>query len=523
MRHDAVNRLPIAIALLALAAPAHGQVRSPIELTTDPDDRLVMAEASAAVASREPDLARLDAVLGKLPRPTPLCGMVQSVRAHALAKAERIGDAVAAIDEALRLLPDHPAPKMTAVPILTFAGAPQRAADLWLELARSSPEMARAADEYLLMALNGRLRDLGDRSRSDRLLARMGEIGFAAGSAPQRSASASARVRSQLASGDLAGAEASISVIGDPSDMLTLLIDRRYQALWTGLERWGGPGLEAQSRRYLEELRREWAESGDFKSAANYARVLAAAREYGTVVALFAPMFERPDLAATSDMEFLAPVVARALAAVGREGDGARLLARVSALFPADGSGRDLNLLAASMTTDANALRWAAVVPRATEFLNRARIAGPAVNRSAVLQVLAVRGCAHWRLGHRPEAERDMAEVLIAQALQPAAAWRVLLCRGDEAAQRAFLLARLADEDTRGWALRVAQPPGQPSPTALDRIEHAAGERMRRDPAFVAAVAKVGRVLPHPIGDRLPVGFDPFAVRPSARRSPDDI
>lgn len=195
----------------------------------------------------------------------------------------------------------------------------------------------------------------------------------------------------------------------------------------------------------------------------------------------------------------------------------------MSALLPVDGSGRDLNLLAASMTTNGNALRWVAVVPRATEFLNRAQTAGPAVNRSAVVQVLAVRGCAHWHLGRRPEAERDMAEVLIAQALQPGAGWRVLLCRGDEAAQRAFLLARLADEDTRNWALRVAQPAGQPSPTALDRIEHAAGERMRRDPAFTAAVAKVGRVLSRPVGDRLPLGFDPFAVRPSARRSPEDI
>ena len=85
-------RLPLAAALLAvtpsaaLLAPtsAAAQVKSPLDLTTDPADKAVMAEAAAAVAERPPSLARLDAVLAKLPRPTPLRGMVQSVRASVL-------------------------------------------------------------------------------------------------------------------------------------------------------------------------------------------------------------------------------------------------------------------------------------------------------------------------------------------------------------------------------------------------------------------------------------------------------
>lgn len=314
-----------------------------------------------------------------------------------------------------------------------------------------------------------------------------------------------------------------MSGIGDPSDVAALLIDRRYERLWPVVERWAGPGLEAQSLRWFEELRREWAESGDFRTAASYARALVVAKEHTAVVTLFLPMYDRSSLAKdTEGMEFLAPMVARSLAALGREDEGRRLLERVASLLHGDMSGRDLNPPAALVTTDANALRWADVAPRASDFLTRAQAAGPAVNRSAALQVLAMRGCAYWHLGRRAEAEVDMAEVLLAQAVSPGAAWRVLVCRGDEQAQRALVLARLQDEETRGWALGLAQPIEGAASTPLDRIERAAVERVRRAPEVMAAIEKVGRVLPRSVGDRLPVGFDPYAARPSPKRPPDD-
>ena len=143
MRHA----LTIAL-LIAAASPVTAQVTNPLAATTDPGDRAVMAEAASAVASRTPDIARLDAVLAKLPRPTPLRGMVQTVRAGVLANAKDPAPAVAAVEEALRLLPDDPRPKLVAAGIFTFAGSPQRAADLWILASRESPGFARMSDRY---------------------------------------------------------------------------------------------------------------------------------------------------------------------------------------------------------------------------------------------------------------------------------------------------------------------------------------------------------------------------------------
>ena len=66
---------PIAL-LAAVGQPSAAQLPNPLAMTTDPADREVMAEAASAVAARPPDIARLDAVLAKLPRPMPLRGMV---------------------------------------------------------------------------------------------------------------------------------------------------------------------------------------------------------------------------------------------------------------------------------------------------------------------------------------------------------------------------------------------------------------------------------------------------------------
>ena len=506
-----------ATALLAVATPASAQVVNPLAMTTDPADRAVMTEAMAAMAAAPPDLARLDAALAKLPRPTPLRAMVQTGRAQALARANRNGDAVAAIEEALRLLPGHPAPKLTASYIFIWTGSPQRAADLWMQASVIAPEMARSMDRYAMMALQGRLRDVGDEVRADKLSARMGEIGFASGLAPERSQMALARVRTAMAAGRTDDALTAVTAIGGPGDMLSLYVDRRYEALWPRIAEWAGPGLALQSRRYLEELRGDWIAADDFETATPYARRLAGYRAHATVVALFLPMFDRvgPDRV-PDGVDFLLPAVTRALAAVGREADALTLLARVASVIPKDQSGRDLNVSGASITLDATAERWAAVLPGAEAFLARATALGPAINSSATATVRSFRACALWKTGKRAEAEPIMAELMLRQALNPDAAQRVLLCRGDAGALRDLRISRLESETTRDWALASMQPTSLKPVTALDRADQPLLDALRRDPAVLAVANRVGRILPQPT-DVLPAGFDPFAARPAAR------
>ena len=516
----AMNRkaLVAVLALLAAGTPASAQVVNPLAATTDPADRAVMAEAVAAMTAAPLDLARLDSALAKLPRPTPLRAMVQTARADALARVDRKGEAVSAIEEALRLLPAHPVPKFAASQIFTFTGSPQRAADLWMQASVIAPEMARRTDRYAIMALEGRLRDVGDRERADKLSARIGEIGFASGLAPERSGAALARVRTAVRAGRTDDALAAVTAIGGPGDMLSLYVDRRYAALWPRITEWAGPGLALQSRRYLEELRADWIAADDFETATPYARRVAGYRSHAAVVALFLPMFDRvgPDRV-PGGVDFLAPIVARALAATGREAEGRALLTRVASALPKERTGRELNLSGAFITLDANAERWAAVLPAVGTFLARAEALGPTVNSSAIWTVRALQACALWKTGRRSEAEPVMAELLLGQAVNPASAGRVLLCRADAAALRTFVIARLEDEATRSWALAWVQPSSGETSTALGRTDQLLLDGLRRDPAVLAVANRVGRVLPQPVDDVPPAGFDPFAARPAAR------
>ncbi|MEJ8629655.1 hypothetical protein P0F65_06980 [Sphingomonas sp. I4] len=263
-----VYRASAMVLLLAMTAPGAAQLADPLAMTTDAGDQAVMAEAASAISSRTPDLARLNMVLAKLPRPTPLRGMVQTVRAGVLANQKDAGPAVAAIEEALRLLPDDPRPKLVAAGIFTFSGSPQRAADLWIEVSRVAPDYARMTDRYMIMALAGRLVDIGDRVRADRLNARLAEIGFSTGVAPDRSHAALARTREAWRDQRTEDAAASVSAIGDPNDLLTIYIDRGYADLWPRIADWAGPDLTGQSRRYLEELRADWQTADSFETAA---------------------------------------------------------------------------------------------------------------------------------------------------------------------------------------------------------------------------------------------------------------
>lgn len=511
-----------AAAVLLLGAPVVAQVADPFAMTTDPADRAVMAEAAATMAGN-PDIAQLDALLAKLPRPTPLRGMVQASRAALLSMDDQ-PRAVAAIEESLRLLPGHPWPKMGAAYIFTFSGSPQRAADLWLEASRIAPQYARTMDNYVLSALVGRLIEIGDPVRADRVRSRMGEIGYAAGLANERSASALSLARDALRNQREDDAAGQVSAIVSPDDLATLYVDNRYRSLWPRIAEWAGVQLQQQSRRYLEDLRRDWISANDFETASGYARQLARFGEYQAIVALFLPLFDRIKLdEPVPDAEFLAPVVARALANLDREPEARALLEKVDASLKTDSTG-GLNIDGAYITLAIQRLDWVDVLARSEAFLAKASQLGSDVNSSAVRMVQGFQACALSRSGRVAEAETVVAQVASAGALTPGAAWEMHLCRGDAQAARALLIARLADEKTRDWALATVQPQRADTANPFDREIGLVAQAVRTAPDVIAAANRVGRILPQPVIGDLPAGFDPMQLRPDAPpASPDSI
>ncbi|SEK70071.1 hypothetical protein SAMN05216382_0947 [Sphingomonas palmae] len=516
-------RLPVAAALLAVTTPiaaltplaATAQVKSPLELTTDPADRAVMAEAAAAVAERPPSLAKLDAVLAKLPRPTPLRGMVQSARASVLNQEPNDKLAVAAVEEALRLLPDHPVPKMVATEVFTFSGAPQRAADLWLVVSQQAPELARQSDRYTMNALLGRLYEIGDHARGDRVSARLGEIGFATALAPERSTYALATIRAAMRAGRTADAIAAVPTVGDADDLAAMYINRRFEPLWPRIAEWSGGSFDAPRRRYLEELRADWNATQSFETATPYARELASLQAYDAVVKLFLPLFDhltKEDYDA--GVETLAPIVARSLTAIGRASDGQALLGRVAQQLPAEAGANVLNIDAAYVTLAAQYADWPQAITRADTFLARLKTLG-SINRSAIISIQAYRTCALFRSNRLSEAQTGKAEVMLAAATNPSTVAFMLACMNDAPTLRAHVIDRLADEDTRGWALGYVQPFVSEERVPIQRLTAPVHEAVRTSSDVVAAANKVGRILPAPIGGKLPSGFEPFRTPPS--------
>ena len=87
----------------------------------------------------------------------------------------------------------------------------------------------------------------------------------------------------------------------------------------------------------------------------------------------------------------------------------------------------------------------------------------------------------------------------------------------DAAAIRTLVVAQLANEDTRGWALGFMQPHTLDPHFALDRLTYPVRQQVRADPTVVAAATAVGRILPAPVGEQLPTGFEPYRAPPTAQ------
>ncbi|WP_019516748.1 hypothetical protein [Sphingomonas sp. Mn802worker] len=517
-------RLPVAAALLAVTTPiaalaslpAAAQLLSPLELTTDPADKAVMAEVAAAVAERPPSLPKLDAALARLPRPTPLRGLVQAARASILNAQPDSKPAVAAVEEALRLLPENPIPKLVATEVFTFSGAPQRAADLWLTVSQQAPELARQSERYTMDALVNRLYDMGDHVRGDRMSARLGEIGFASALAPERSRYALATIRTAMRAGRTADAIAAVPTVGNASDLASMYVNRQYEALWPRIAEWSGGNFDAPRRRYLEELRADWNASQSFETATPYARELAGLQAYEAVVALFLPMFDHLSKETyDAGAETLAPIVARSLTATGRAAEGQALLGRVAQQLPAEAGANALNIDASYATLAAQNTDWSQAISRADTFLARAKSFG-SVNPSAITGIQAYRACALFQSKRLNEAQTTKAEVMLAAAANPSTVAFMLGCMNDAPGLRTLVIDRLADANTRDWALGFLQPCVPDGRVPIEHLTAPVIDAVRADPEVIAAANKVGRILPQPIGGKLPAGFEPFRTPPSS-------
>lgn len=514
--------LAVLVATPALAPSASAQ--SPFDSITDTGDRAVLPEAAEIFGSRKPNIEAFDALLKKLPRPTRLRAMVQTARASLLSYADRNTEAVEAIEEAMRILPDDPMPKLMAANVLTFAGAPQRAADLWIAASILSPELARTSEDSVLDTLADRLRVVGDYARADRVLARMGEIGLVAGKANVRSSAALARVRAEVEAGKIEEARRLVSGIVSPTQLLGLYVDRRYEPLWPTIDGWAGKAFVQQERFYLEQLRSEWQAAHEFSAGASYAGGLRRVGAYQAVIDIFLDRLSPGKLTAeTEGMDVLAISVAGALVAVGRGEEAVPMLSRLKTLTSEKDGIQSLNLTNGIITTQLSLDKWDQAAETARAWLARAKAIGPEVNGDAILHIARLRACALTAAGRANEAAPEISEILLARGAQPRIALLLYACQNDLPGARKLILDHLEGEKTRSWALTALQPETERGTTSFQKKMDAFGRLLRNDAEVRAAAAKVGRILAEPIDKGLPAGFVPDDPAQRAPQSPDNV
>ena len=500
------------LAIAPIAAGAQESLPKPVDA----------AEAAALpalipVLSRQSTLTELDSLLQRFSRPTPLRGVVQSIRAHLLVDQQRYAEAKSAAEEAVRLTPGYARPRMLASYALTFAGDPRRAADYWLEASQISPETARTTPPYTLSAMIGRLVEIGDTGRGERVRVRMDEIGIASLLAPARSDAALARLKATLEAGDTTAARGTVASVINPEDLRELAMNRHYTPVWPTVAEWAGTNFTGAQERYLVELRREFQNRDDLEPAVNYARALSGARAYQAVVTLFLPLLNSDAIAADpNNVAFLTPVVATALTATGRYPEAIALLDRISAQYPSEGGGMRLNFSANIVRQAFAARQWREAADKAADWIKTARALGPTINVSAVNRVLTIRACAMYRLGDAAEATSTQATLSLDIRANYSNLIQIAACRSDLASARDVMARWLADTEAYAPALAVMAPATANPAAGADVQEfEALVAQLRTDPALQRLVAKVGRLPVQPVLEALPPGFDPLLTTPA--------
>ena len=502
--------------LPTIALDAAGAPETPSTRRLPPLDKLVLPEEQPQLAAligalrgparRDPGLmlSMLDQILVDLPKPTKLRGVVQMIRAFAFEAMDRHQEAIAAIDEAIRLLPEDPGPRIAAATIHLYSNDPGLAADDILRASSLDPRAVLSLKDYEVDGLMHRLDGVRDHKRARQLSERLLALGWTGTGVRSRSELAKAAIQSAVEDGDLARARQLVPLLLDPGASYALLSLKAYQPIWGDIEAFAGPKLKTQWRAYLDEARNRWETGRDMERGADYAAALRSAGANDRLIATFLPLFDGGrDAQHDWSMLFIAPKLASALMSQGRGAEALSMYDLAAQTWPLGSSANALNLAA----NRANALLYS---DRPAEALAQIDLAiqdshrwPGEVNSDAIAKMHGARACILYALGRAPEAA--ISATIAAEAGHQREEARVALCRGDLAAARGALIKGLKFPEERPDIVDFMQPSGEPIiPTKYGRSQRAAEDALRRDPLMLAALEPYGRIMAYAENEAAP-------------------
>lgn len=509
----------ILLASMPLALAARGATAKPLPSLNDtltareralltPE---VMTRIGQLIATRSGDPSVLDELVAKDNDPTPFRGMMQMLRATFLNNKNQTAAAQVAVDEAVRLLPGYGQPLLVAAEVYTFSDQPGRAADYVLRLAATDADLAKQIPDYDLSALLMRLRAARENKRAEAVADKMLETGWVGENVASRSTLASEAIERRVRAGALEEARRLLPDLVVPGDSYDLLADKRFEALWPDLERWGGPKLERRWDAYLTEARARFMASKADENVAGYVHALNAAGDDKDMIADILPMFSGHPGKDDDELIFAVTGVADALARAGRWVEVEQLYAKADQIWPLAADNPN------SLNIPANHARFllfqgkpAEALAMMDETIATARQAEGGVNPDALAAMYSYRACMLHALGRKLDPMNQLA--LSSPALDPDGKVSAALCQDDLPAARAALISALANEETRVQAIALLQPPSVP-PYDSDycRRSEKRWEALRHDPAALQALERYGRVMPYAVNEAAKTGIKTLA------------
>jgi hypothetical protein len=292
-----------------------------------------------------------------------------------------------------------------------------------------------------------------------------------------------------LARGDIAGAGALVSHIIEPSLLGTMLVTRRYAALWPVLEKHAGPGMASAREALVREARADYEQKPD--DSERLAAMIEALRHAGRLREAISMRDRLPDSATTmtgadEDMGWALNGVALALHEAGRKDDADALYASLNDRRVDDDWRISMIINRIELlVSDGNYARALPLIAPAQALL-KSPYAEQLLRR---LQYCSLSG-----LGRKAEAAGALKETLSHADAAYEATISALLCAGEVDRAEALTLKALQTEKFADDFVMALQPVaiGNDDPS----VWNGRWADLRRRPAIAAAYARLGRDLP---------------------------
>lgn len=500
-----LNVLSVGFAQSSQAQETHnrtdpGSAADLVDLTISPADRDLLPSIMRALNEADPSIGvtKLDALIPRLSE-SPLKVILKSQRA---ARQVSSGEVHAGREEFEKLIDRFPQVvgiKIQAIDSLAYGHAAEFAARQWGDLAASNPQAAKNISGYTMGALAENLDAQGASDAKLALFLALDRIGYDPKSATLRNNMQFAIfTNAAIDTGREEQAIAALEKLTDPRLLLNVAAQSRFRGFWPHIEL-DAASLNARGATFLRELEADFLAADNGPSAGQFLTTAAAIGDPNVVASTYSELLSKVlarsenNKYAQYDTPFWGAPIASAWMAAGAPRRAEQQFESVLGQYAAISGVNDLNI-------SANYAKLLLELDRPREALAMiepaiAELKSIGQSTEALAHMHAVRLGAYHSLGQAAEARDSRRHLERVRSSLLGVYVQTMLIIGDMDAARNAVIGGLRSLDPED-AIQVLQYPlARPNSPASAQYEGEL-EKLRQDREVVAALTKVGRLVP---------------------------